>query len=197
MVKFKKIEMGTIFYFFLIPKIGFTSPTKDSWLDAMEFLEYFDFVLHGTFFDLYMEIASKLNHLKECNISNFLTSEKLLKLVDAFPKLPKLTLHGEMDDELLKLLASKSNESNPLEKLEFVPRIGFSINALEHFVKRATFVDESQIILKINAALPDVAEMFKRIDKHEVILLKQSKNNFEFKKIDENIRITVGILSNL
>uniref|UniRef100_A0AC34RPN6 Uncharacterized protein n=1 Tax=Panagrolaimus sp. JU765 TaxID=591449 RepID=A0AC34RPN6_9BILA len=172
---------------------------KNLWLDAMEFLDEFYFVLSDPFFDLYMEIVSKLNHLKGCIIHNSLPSEKLLKIVNVFPKLPNLTLNGEMDDEVLKLLASKSNKSNALKELTLVPAIGFSIDALEHFFKRATFLDESQIDLKINAAWPDVEEMFKRIGKYEVSLRLEEETEvwLILKKINENICITVSIFLNL
>uniref|UniRef100_A0AC34R408 FBD domain-containing protein n=1 Tax=Panagrolaimus sp. JU765 TaxID=591449 RepID=A0AC34R408_9BILA len=146
-----------------------------------------------------MEIVSKLNHLKFCYISNHLPSEKLLKFVDAFPKLPMLTLHGKMDDELLKLLASKSSTSNPLKGLMLRPFSGFSIDAVERFFKRATFVHKSSIVLKINATLSEVEEMFKRIDKFEVILLEQEETEvkMKLKKLDEEIFITFATLLNL
>uniref|UniRef100_A0AC34RCV6 Uncharacterized protein n=1 Tax=Panagrolaimus sp. JU765 TaxID=591449 RepID=A0AC34RCV6_9BILA len=196
LVKFMKIDQKTILSLFFTPKLGIVSPLKDLWLDAMEFLEEFYFVLNDKFHDVNMEIFSKLNHLKECTI---LESTKLLKIVDAFPKLPNLICYGQMDDELLKLLASKLNKSNPLKILKLVPWIGFSIDAVETFLKRATFADSSRIVLKINAALPEIEEMFKRIGKFDVILFGQEGKIFEMmlKKIDEGIRLRVGLLLNL
>uniref|UniRef100_A0AC34QEX3 Uncharacterized protein n=1 Tax=Panagrolaimus sp. JU765 TaxID=591449 RepID=A0AC34QEX3_9BILA len=145
-----------------------------------------------------MEIASKLNHLKKCTIRNLMPKENLLKIVDAFPKLPNL-ISIDVDDELLKLLASKSNKSNPLKKLALGPSSGFPIDAVEHFLKRATFVDESLIVLTMNVSLPEVEEMFKRIDKYKVILLKQKAKEVEMmvKKIDEEIFIIFVMLMNL
>uniref|UniRef100_A0AC34Q016 Uncharacterized protein n=1 Tax=Panagrolaimus sp. JU765 TaxID=591449 RepID=A0AC34Q016_9BILA len=104
-----------------------------------------------------------------------------------------------MDDDLLKLLASKSNKSNPLKKLKLISFIVFSIDAVEHFFKRASFVDESQIDLKIDATLSAVEKMLKRIDKYEVSLLEQEgkKVQMMLKKIDEKIRITVAITLDL
>uniref|UniRef100_A0AC34PZV6 F-box domain-containing protein n=1 Tax=Panagrolaimus sp. JU765 TaxID=591449 RepID=A0AC34PZV6_9BILA len=188
---------GTIDLYFN-PKSRFHSPIKDFWLDAMEFLENFVFILNDKFSDGNVEIASKLNHLKFCHISNYLSSEKLLNIVDAFPKLPNLIIHGIMDDELLKLLASKSNSLNPLKKLKLVSFIGFSIDAVEHFFKHATFVNKSLIDLKIDATLLKI-EKFKRIDKYEVILIVQEEKKIEMmlKKIDEKIRITVAITLDL
>uniref|UniRef100_A0AC34QKW5 F-box domain-containing protein n=2 Tax=Panagrolaimus sp. JU765 TaxID=591449 RepID=A0AC34QKW5_9BILA len=196
MVKFMEIDNSTIFELFFNPRFGFRSPLKDLWLDAMEFLEEFLFVLRDEYFDVNMEIVSKLNHLKECKIVNSLPSKKLLKFVDAFPKLPNF-LSYDVDDELLKLLASKSNKSNPLKTLMLVPPIGgFSIDAVEQFFKRGSFVDESKISLKINASLPEVEEMFKRIGKFEVNLVEQTEREviMMLKKIDEKIRIGVQIL---
>uniref|UniRef100_A0AC34Q370 Uncharacterized protein n=1 Tax=Panagrolaimus sp. JU765 TaxID=591449 RepID=A0AC34Q370_9BILA len=104
-----------------------------------------------------------------------------------------------MDDELLKLLASESNKSNSLKSLKLRPFSGFSIDAVEHFLKHATFVHTSRIDLKINATLSEVEEMFKRIDKFEVILLKQKETEvkMKLKKIDEEIFITFAMLLNL
>uniref|UniRef100_A0AC34QV25 Uncharacterized protein n=1 Tax=Panagrolaimus sp. JU765 TaxID=591449 RepID=A0AC34QV25_9BILA len=166
---------------------------KNLWLDAMEFLEGFYFVLENEFFDLNMEIVSKLNHLKYCIIHNHLPSEKLLKFVDKFPKLPILSFSGQIDDELLKLLASKSNKSSPLRKLELVPRIGFSIYGVEHFLKRATFVHLPHICLKMNAALSEVEKMFKRINKYKVISFRKKGEIVVamLKKIDEKNHIIV------
>uniref|UniRef100_A0AC34Q1D0 Uncharacterized protein n=1 Tax=Panagrolaimus sp. JU765 TaxID=591449 RepID=A0AC34Q1D0_9BILA len=208
MVKFMKIDRGTIYQIFSISNFGFVSPMKNLWLDAMEFLENFYFVLKDEFFDVNMEIAQKLNHPKVCVISNYLPSEKLLKFVDAFPILASLTcVDHNVDDELLTFLASKSSKSYPWKRLIFVfvhaPATpfpsGFSIGAVEHFFRHASFIDESQIFLDINAALPEVEDMFKRIGKYEVSLLKQEEKEvkMKLKKIDEEIFITFAMLLNL
>uniref|UniRef100_A0AC34RS01 Uncharacterized protein n=1 Tax=Panagrolaimus sp. JU765 TaxID=591449 RepID=A0AC34RS01_9BILA len=183
----------------LIPKFGLVSPMRNLWLDAMEFLEEFYFVVDDRSFNLNFEIVSKLKHLKYCYISNYSPSKKFLKIVDACPKLSKLTFLGKMDDEILKLLASKSNKSNALKELKLVPSIGFSIDAVEHFFKHATFVDDSDIDLKINATLSEVEQMMKRIDKYKVSLFEQEGQLVEMmlKKIDEQICITVWILLKL
>uniref|UniRef100_A0AC34Q4M2 Uncharacterized protein n=1 Tax=Panagrolaimus sp. JU765 TaxID=591449 RepID=A0AC34Q4M2_9BILA len=118
MVKIMKIDEKTFSRLFGIPKIGFRSPMKDLWLDAMEYLEECHFILHDELLDLHMEIASKLNHLKTCVIYNcYSPSKNLLKIVDAFPNLPNLTCFDFEDDEILKFFASKSNNSNPWKKL--------------------------------------------------------------------------------
>uniref|UniRef100_A0AC34RNQ0 Uncharacterized protein n=1 Tax=Panagrolaimus sp. JU765 TaxID=591449 RepID=A0AC34RNQ0_9BILA len=95
-----------------------------------------------------------------------------------------------MDDELLKLLATKSNKLNSLQELTLVSRFDFSIDAVEHFIKRATFADSSFFILQINATLPEVEKMVKRIIKYEVI--RQRKSRFELKKIDEKIFVNMN-----
>uniref|UniRef100_A0AC34QMH2 F-box domain-containing protein n=1 Tax=Panagrolaimus sp. JU765 TaxID=591449 RepID=A0AC34QMH2_9BILA len=199
MVKIMKIDAGAIFRFVSIRKFGLVSPIKNLWLDAMEFLEEFYFIVNDEYFDLNFKTVSKLKHLKYCWIINYSPSKALLKVVDAIPKLSKLTFNGEMDDELLKLLASKSRKSNPLKKLMLVPCNGFSIDAVEHFFKRATFADDSDIHLEMNATLPEVEKMMKRIDKYEAILLKQEGQlvKMMLKKINEEICITVKILLKL
>uniref|UniRef100_A0AC34R4W7 Uncharacterized protein n=1 Tax=Panagrolaimus sp. JU765 TaxID=591449 RepID=A0AC34R4W7_9BILA len=122
-----------------------------------------------------------------------------------------------MDDEILKLLATKSNKSNPLNKLTLVPWVGFSIDAVEHFFKHATFVDESlidletnatlsesatfldesHINLEINATLSEVEKIIKRIDKYEASLDAQGENVMMIlKKIDEEICIKVILYLN-
>uniref|UniRef100_A0AC34RBV2 F-box domain-containing protein n=1 Tax=Panagrolaimus sp. JU765 TaxID=591449 RepID=A0AC34RBV2_9BILA len=174
MVKIMKIDKETNFSLFFIPELGIVSPLKDLWLDAMEFLEKFHFVLNEEVFDINMEIVSKLHHLKECTVHNFLPKENLLIFVDGFAKLPNLTCHNDMDDELLKFLASKSNKSNPLKKLELLPPIGFQIDAVERFFKGATFADISVVKLKVDAAAwRQVKDMSKRIDKYKLILNTQ------------------------
>uniref|UniRef100_A0AC34Q041 DUF38 domain-containing protein n=1 Tax=Panagrolaimus sp. JU765 TaxID=591449 RepID=A0AC34Q041_9BILA len=147
-------------------KYGFFSPLKDLWINAMEFLEELPLVIEPDTLDFYMEILPKLPLIQSAVLWAFDTKEHFFQVMDCFQRFPILrNIASEMDDEVLKYIASKSDASIPLK--EFSSAYGFTVNGIETFLKTATFTNNALITVMFDEVIAQFEEMLGKVGQFE------------------------------
>uniref|UniRef100_A0AC34RBD4 Uncharacterized protein n=1 Tax=Panagrolaimus sp. JU765 TaxID=591449 RepID=A0AC34RBD4_9BILA len=158
----------------------------------MKSMEKFYISITDAKLGIILEILSNCDKIQEicvCNHDLNGTSDQILQIVTivlSFPKLSKFYASGIMNDEILTLIASKSNELKNLRELCLSPNRGFSLNAFQKFLKNAKFSSHVDMNLKIAAELEEFEEMAKNYKKSSLKVLEVGNNNKIINKFRKN-----------
>uniref|UniRef100_A0AC34QUT2 Uncharacterized protein n=1 Tax=Panagrolaimus sp. JU765 TaxID=591449 RepID=A0AC34QUT2_9BILA len=131
-------------------------------VNALKLLKKFDLVIEPDTLDFYMEILPKLPSIQSTILCAFDTKEHLFQVMDCFQTLPTVrSIAPEMDDEVLKYIASKSDASNPLK--QFFASDGLTVNGIETFLNTATFTKNALISVMFDEVIAEFEEMLEKV----------------------------------